>query len=81
MIRVPVNPAALRSAVSPAALRGVRIQRALSVRELAVRADVPPSVIYRLEAGTTRYPVMASLRRLAGALGVEVVDLVERDVA
>ena len=53
-------------------LRRLREQKALSRRDLAERADIDESTIYRLEAGRTLHPAPSTLRKLASALGIEV---------
>lgn len=53
-------------------LRMLRERKALSRRDLAERADVDESTIYRVEVGRTVRPVPKTLRKLANALGVDV---------
>jgi transcriptional regulator with XRE-family HTH domain len=53
-----------------ASLRRLRVERLLTIRELAQRAGVAPSTVYLIEAGRTR-PSFRVIRRLAVALGVE----------
>ena len=50
----------------------------LSAEDLAERAGVSPATIYRYENGTISGPRMTILRRIAGALGEEAADLVDR---
>ena len=57
------------------ALRELRRSRGLSQKELGRLAKVSPGTVYRLENGLRgSYP--ATLRKLAGALGVPTADLV-----
>jgi transcriptional regulator with XRE-family HTH domain len=57
-------------------LREARAERLLSIRDLAQRASVAPTTIYRTEAGlTTPRPSVA--RRLAEVLGVEPQEIEE----
>ena len=51
------------------ALRGLRMQRRLSVRQLADQAGVSPATVSRIEAGA-RGSSPETLVRLADALGV-----------
>jgi transcriptional regulator with XRE-family HTH domain len=57
-------------------LREWRESRGFTQRELASRADVGEKVVPRAEAGESIRPNTA--RKLAGALDIEVVDLMER---
>jgi transcriptional regulator with XRE-family HTH domain len=59
-------------------LAKIRRSRGLSQRALASAAEVSPSSIYEIEVGR-RKPNPSTLRKLAGALGVEVVDLLEEE--
>ena len=59
-------------------LRGLRVDRFLSQRELAHRAGLHPVTLTRLEAGATA-PSFRSVRALAAALGVESRDLTSPD--
>jgi transcriptional regulator with XRE-family HTH domain len=56
-------------------LREWREAQGLTQRELAARADVSDAVVPRVERGDATRPNTA--RKLAGALDVEVVDLME----
>lgn len=56
-------------------LRRLRERKAISRRDLAERAHVDDSTIYRLEMGRTRRPVPRTLRKLATALGVDVEEI------
>lgn len=53
-------------------LRRLREQKALSRRDLAERANVDESTIYRIEMARTRRPAPRTIRKLANALCVEV---------
>ncbi len=55
----------------------LRKSRGLSQRELAERASVSPATVFELEAGRRPQPRGSTLRKLAGALGVDVSELVE----
>jgi len=55
-------------------IREERLARELSARELATRAGVAPSTITHAEAHV-HTPRLESLLKIAGALGVEVKEL------
>lgn len=55
-------------------LRAIRVNRALSVAELAAAAGVSDDTIRRIESGE-RAPQMRTARALAAALDVRVADL------
>ena len=59
-------------------LAKIRRSKGFSQRSLAEVADMSPSSIYEIEVGR-RKPNPSTLRKLAGALGVEVVDLLEEE--
>ena len=54
-------------------VREWRQQRRLSYRDLATRASIALSTVYRIESGAAS-PTVAMLERLAAALNVRVVD-------
>jgi transcriptional regulator with XRE-family HTH domain len=58
------------------ALRAVRAERLLSLRELARLAGVAQSTIYLIEAGRTT-PRLAVIRRLSEALEVDPQSVTE----
>jgi transcriptional regulator with XRE-family HTH domain len=55
-------------------IRQLRKERGLSQAKLAVKADMDPATLNRLEQGKGN-PNLKTLERVASALGVEVVDL------
>jgi transcriptional regulator with XRE-family HTH domain len=55
-------------------IRELREERGLTQVRLAVDADMNPATLNRIEQGKAN-PNLKTLKRLAGALGVEVVDL------
>lgn len=55
-------------------LKQLRSERGMSIRVLAERADLDQANISRLETGVATHPQIASLTRLAEALGVEPLD-------
>ncbi len=57
-------------------LKELRKARALSLRELAELAGVGHNTIYRIEHGQTN-TIPRTVRRLAGALGVEPSELMK----
>ncbi len=57
-------------------LREARLDRVLSIRDLARRAQVAPSTIYLIESGRTT-PRLEIMRRIAGALTVDANDIDE----
>jgi transcriptional regulator with XRE-family HTH domain len=57
-------------------LAKLRRSKGFSQRALAKEAGVSPSSVYEIEAGR-RKPNPSTLRKVADALGVEVVDLLE----
>jgi transcriptional regulator with XRE-family HTH domain len=63
--------------VDGARLRWIRERRALSMRELGKKAGVNPLTIGRLEKGR-RTAQLETVRKLAGALEVEVDELLVR---
>jgi transcriptional regulator with XRE-family HTH domain len=54
-------------------VREWRERRGLSYRQLATRAGIALSTLYRVESGSAS-PTVAMLERLAAALNVRVVD-------
>lgn len=64
----------------PEALRRERTIGGYSARALARRAQVTPATITRAEAGET-HPSPATVKALADALGIDVVDLYETAAA
>lgn len=61
-------------------LRALRVERGLSQEEVATRAGMATSTLSRLESGARRL-ALDHLTPLAGALGVEVGDLLAPAVA
>ncbi len=59
-------------------IRQLRKERGLSQAKLAVRADMDPATLNRLERGTGN-PNLKTLERVAEALGIEVVDLFPKE--
>lgn len=59
------------------ALRKIRTDADLTQQELAQRSDVHPSQISEIENGKGN-PRWASARRIAAALGVELVELADQ---
>jgi transcriptional regulator with XRE-family HTH domain len=64
--------------VSVSELAKIRRSKGFSQRSLAEAADMSPSSIYEIETGR-RKPNPSTLKKLAAALGVEVVDLLEEE--
>jgi transcriptional regulator with XRE-family HTH domain len=58
----------------------IRANRALSIRDLAKLASVAPRTIYGIEHGDV-VPTLATVRKLAEALGVEPITVDEFRVA
>jgi transcriptional regulator with XRE-family HTH domain len=56
------------------AVRDLRHERGLSQRELALRMEVPRTYISKIENGKAQ-PTLASLERLARALGADICEL------
>ncbi len=63
--------------VNGAKLRRARERRALSLRELAEEAGVSYVTVWRIEREATGPARPITVRRLAGALGVEPETLIE----
>lgn len=57
-------------------IRTTRTARGISVRELARRAGISPSLVSQVERGLTE-PSISSLRRIAEALDVSIFSLLE----
>lgn len=57
-----------------ASLRDIRLSRALSQRDLALKAGVSPKTIVDLEQGRQE-PRLRTMRRLAEALGVAPLEI------
>lgn len=72
------NPGEERESIPGNQIRQYRIQRGLSVRELAARAQVSPSLISQIENRRTD-PSISSLRRIAEALDVSIFYLLDPD--
>jgi transcriptional regulator with XRE-family HTH domain len=58
-------------------LRTLRRSKEMGLRELATKARVPPGYLAELEAGKKKNPSLDVLKRLAGAVGVPVTELLE----
>lgn len=63
--------------VNGAKLRQVRESRGYDIRKLSQVADVGIGTISNIESGKTRNPGMLTLQKLAGALQVDLSDLLE----
>jgi len=61
-------------------IKSFRMARQLTVRELAVAADISPGFISQLENGRTNAAI-GTLRRIASALGMAFVDLFSPDTS
>ena len=59
-------------------LKDLRIQRALTQEELAAKAGIGKNTVNRMERNLTE-PRPSTLRKLAGALGVDPAELVRAD--
>ena len=57
-------------------LQAARLRKALTQRELAAAAGLAASTVARVEVGWPAAP--STLRKLAGVLGLEPADLLER---
>jgi transcriptional regulator with XRE-family HTH domain len=53
-----------------------RLAKGLTMRQLAIQADIPQGIISRLERGEQDYPSVPVAMRLAKVLGVSVDYLV-----
>lgn len=67
--------------IRPGVLLTLRLAKRLSVAEFADAAGVSESAVYRLEQGLRTKPRMATVRRLADALDVDVEALLVEGVA
>lgn len=61
-------------------VRRFRVERDLTVRDLATSSGLSPRLLALVEAGKAN-PTLASLAELAAALGVDVIDLLQPDSA
>jgi len=57
-------------------LREIRVQKLLSAKELAKQAGISEGNIYNIEKGTW-LPSLATVKKLAGVLGVEPMEVTE----
>ena len=57
-------------------LKAIRLKRGLSLRQLARLSGISWMTIWRIEQGKTE-PTVATLRKLAQALNVAIVDLLD----
>ena len=62
-------------------LRGLRVERNLSVSELARRSGVAKGTVSKLEAGQATNPTVETLWALADALGASLSELIVADTA
>jgi len=62
-------------------LRGLRVERSLSVSELARRSGVAKGTVSKLEAGQATNPTVETLWALADALGASLSELIVADTA
>ncbi|HBR02294.1 helix-turn-helix domain-containing protein [Syntrophomonas curvata] len=60
-------------------LKGIREKRGLTQEQLADLSGVHQSVISAIERGQTLSPRLDTLKKLAGALGASVEELVAED--
>lgn len=65
---------AAKTATIGARIREIRVARNLSQNQLAVRAELHPATISRIETGAHQ-PTLETLRSIAGALRVGVARL------
>ena len=56
-------------------LKEMRLERNMSVRELAERSGLSQPYIWQIESGRRKNPGGSSLQKLAGALGIGVEEL------
>ena len=56
-------------------LRELRERAGLTQLQLAVKAGLTPSTVYKLEAGKSKRPGYTTIQRLADALGVRPDDV------
>lgn len=62
--------------LDPSRLRRVRLQRAITQNELAEAAQIHPVTVCRVETGA-QIASLATIRRLAAALGVTPTDIAD----
>lgn len=58
-------------------LRALRLSRGLTVEQLATKAGVHPDTLEDLEGSTGRKPRPGTMQKIAGALGVKILDVAE----
>lgn len=66
--------------ISGAAIREHRLRKGLSVQELADKAGLSHGGLHRMET-KVRQPTMASVRKVAAALGIEISELMREEPA
>lgn len=49
----------------------------LSLRKLAIKSNISPSYLYYIETGISKNPSINVIQKIANALGVEVVTLLD----
>ena len=58
-------------------LRVLRLSQGLTVEQLATKADVHPDTVHDLETASGRKPRPGTMKKLADALGVPIMDVAE----
>ena len=56
-----------------------RLDKEWSQEELAREANIPFTTLTKIENGTTKNPSIATLAKIAGALGVGVDELIDNN--
>ena len=58
-------------------VRRLKAERGYGTRELARKADVSEETLQKIESGANCNPTLSTLWKVAKALGVDVVELLE----
>lgn len=60
-------------------IKELKVQKGLTTKQLAELADVPLGTINKIISGITKDPQLATLKKIADALGCQVEDFVDHE--